>query len=386
MHWEGVSEEKLATLGLPSSGGPNRQLCRRTIMANLVCADRSHSWLSYSRDRSAYSGRRRYDGPAGTYTHVRAVADELDQRGLIQHDRAWPGRLGLRSRMKANTALQHALASVGTLEYRPREVIHLKDGAGRLAGYCDNVFTRRIRREVCKLNEAFRSIKIALVSPDVAWLPIAVRVDNAVLHPPKVACYRIFNGGWCLGGRLYGPFWQNLSKHRRLQLTLDGAAVVEHDFAQLHPRLLYAEFGYQLGKDAYTVRGYESDRPAVKQAWQILINAASRRQAVLALATELGGFHRQDEASRLLESLEQHHQAVSSAFYTRAGLRLQRRDSDLIVGIMQQCLSEGIVALPVHDSLIVAEGRTVERTHEIMQDHLTRLLASVIEKTKEGQK
>jgi hypothetical protein len=155
---------------------------------------------------------------------------------------------------------------------------------------------------------------------------------------------------------------------------MDGAGVAEHDFAQLHPRLLYAELGCRLEGDAYTIRGYESDRPAVKQAWQILINAASRSKAVPALATELGGLHRQAEAARLLEAVEHHHRPIAGAFYTGAGLRLQRRDSDLIVGILQQCLSEGIVALPIHDSLIAAQGRPAEQAHEIMHERLTRLL------------
>src|SRR5687768_17399386 len=52
---------------------------------------------------------------------------------------------------------------------------------------------------------------------------------------PALFGHRVFNGGWRFGGRLYGPFWQNLNKQRRLQLTLDGTRVVEHDFAQLHP-------------------------------------------------------------------------------------------------------------------------------------------------------
>src|SRR5262245_48716748 len=101
MHWTGISEGQLATLGLPT-GGANRQVCRQAIIANLLCAHHSHRWVSYARDRSAYSGRRRYDGPAYTYTHVLAVVDEFEQHGLIEHDRAWPGRLGLRSRMKAS--------------------------------------------------------------------------------------------------------------------------------------------------------------------------------------------------------------------------------------------------------------------------------------------
>jgi hypothetical protein len=374
MLWSGISEEQLSAVDLPVTGGTNRRLCRCTVVANLMCAHLSHRWLSYSRDRSAYSGRRRYEGPAYSYAHVCTVVDELDRHGLIQHDRAWPGRLGLRSRMKANAALLEVMGQVNSLEHRPRELIHLKDAEGTLVGYSDTAFTRRIRREVCELNEALGAVRIAVAAPDVAWTPIAVHIDNNVLHPSQVACYRIFNGGWQVGVRLYGPFWQNLSKRRRRQLTINGSAVVEHDFAQLHPRLLYAERGCRIVGDAYTIRGYEGDRPAVKRSWQILINAASRRHAVLALAKELGGFHRQAEAARLLDALEHHHRPIAAAFYTGVGLRLQRLDSDLMMGILLQCLGEGIIAQPVHDSLIIMRGPRADRAHEIMRAKLELLL------------
>ena len=110
MHWTGISEEQLDAVGVPVTGGTNRQLCRCTMIANLVCAHLSRRWVSYSRDRSAYSGRRRYEGRAYTYAHVCTVVEELDRHGLIQHDRAWPGRWGLRSRMKASAALMESCA------------------------------------------------------------------------------------------------------------------------------------------------------------------------------------------------------------------------------------------------------------------------------------
>jgi hypothetical protein len=276
--------------------------------------------------------------------------------------------------MKPTTVFMQALGSVHGLDYQLREVVHLKDGARRLVDYSDTAFTRRARRELCEINEAFRSVRIDLVAPDVDWRAMAVHVDDSVVLPSRTSCYRVFNGGWRFGGRAYGGFWQGLGKARRLQLTIDGIGVIEHDFPQLHPRLLYAELGLPLGGDAYTIRGYEDDRPRVKLAWQMLFNAKSRRAAVLALAKELGGFDRQADASHLLDALESHHKSAAGAFYKNVGLRLQRRDSDLMMKILQQCLAEGIVGLPIHDSLIVAQGPGAKRAEEIMQAQLSRLL------------
>jgi hypothetical protein len=170
--------------------------------------------------------------------------------------------------------------------------------------------------------------------------------------PKKIGGYRVFNGEWGLGGRLYGPFWLNLPKRRRAQLTIDGTCVVEHDFAQLHPRLLYAQLGVKLDGDAYTVAGYETNRREIKLGWNILLNAPSRRTAILALARELGGPAPQARSAEIVRAIERRHEPIRGALGSGLGLRLQRVDSDLMMSIEARCLREGIIALPVHDSLI----------------------------------
>lgn len=157
-------------------------------------------------------------------------------------------------------------------------------------------------------------------------------------------------------------------------MAIDETPVAEFDFAQLHPRLIYAEFGDCPEGDAYTISGFENQRSNVKVAWQIMLNAPSRRSAILALAQELGGFCKQQQAVLLLEALERRHERISSVFYSGAGLRLQRIDSDLMMKVEGGCISEGIVALPVHDSFIVQEGRSTSRLQEVMERELELVL------------
>jgi hypothetical protein len=78
----------------------------------------------------------------------------------------------------------------------------------------------------------------------------------------------------------------------------------------------------------------------------------------------------------MLTTLENHHNRIADAFYTGAGLRLQWRDSELMMSIQHRCLSESIVALPVHDSLIAQRGRRSARVQEIMDDELHRVLSA----------
>jgi hypothetical protein len=201
-----------------------------------------------------------------------------------------------------------------------------------------------------------------------------VRVDGEYVLPNKVAGYRVFNGEWALGGRYYGPFWQNLPKARRAQLTIDGAPVAEHDFAQLHPRLLYAHLGLKLDGDAYAVPGHEAERSVTKLGWNILLNARSRRRAINALAHELGGPAQQARSADIVRAIEHRHAPIRGALGSGLGLRLQRIDSDLMMAIEARCLSEGIVALPVHDSLIARRGRDADRMAELMDAELHRVL------------
>jgi hypothetical protein len=46
--------------------------------------------------------------------------------------------------------------------------------------------------------------------------------------------------------------------------------------------------------------------------------------------------------------------------------------------MLRQCLSEGIVARPVHDSLIVPEGARADRVQEIMNTHLEQILRQLL--------
>jgi hypothetical protein len=157
-----------------------------------------------------------------------------------------------------------------------------------------------------------------------------------------------------------------------------GLRPVAQTTASMRPGLLvslqYAAFGRALEGDAYSIDGVARD--LTKRAWQILINASSRRSAVSAVASHLGGLRHQTEAEVLLRALEVRHAAINRAFYTGEGLRLQRMDSDLMMRIGLRCSSEGIVALPVHDSCIV-QVRHSALTQEIMDEELAAGLRSI---------
>ena len=61
---------------------------------------------------------------------------------------------------------------------------------------------------------------------------------------------------------------------------------------------------------------------------------------------------------------------MKDAFYTGAGLRLQRTDSDMCMAVNRKALKEGIVAGSVHDSHFAEQGRSADRVKELMDDQL----------------
>ena len=195
--------------------------------------------------------------------------------------------------------------------------------------------------------------------------------------------YRVFNNGsFNFGGRFYGPFWQNLPKSIRAMLLIDGEAVNEGDYRQLHPRLLYAQAGVTLEDedDAYTIDGI--DRQLAKRGFNIAINAETKLAAIRALAQEISGKNdyakasAYAEAGELLDALVTKHARIARCFSSGAGLRLQRHDAELAERVMLELVKRGITVLPVHDSFIVQHRHAATRD-QIMDAELDRMLATL---------
>jgi hypothetical protein len=184
--------------------------------------------------------------------------------------------------------------------------------------------------------------------------------------------HRSFNQNFGLGGRLYGPFWQRAPSALRKLLTIDGERTDERDWSQFHPRLLYALKNATLSGSAYDVPGFSRDD--AKLAFAILINAESERDAHAALRLNLGLRKGIGETARkLYEGIKEHHAPIASLFASGAGLRLQRLDGDLIVRVHLRLLHQGVCALSVHDSVIVAERHRAVRD-AVMDEELDELI------------
>lgn len=372
--WSGVTDDHLHSLALAHPEERGRRLIG-SILANLLVAAIAGRWVSYSRNKEFYAGLRRYEGPAFTYRMIIAAVECLEERDLIIEQRAKQGSFGWQSRMRASPRLLEIAAGWGPLVPTLYELIHLKDEHKRRIDYSETDETLRMRYELATVNEALAALTLESESLDLSRPIVLLRGGEVATRIQHM--HRCFNRDFRHGGRCYGPFWQNCPKDERASLRIDSCPVAEHDYSQLHPRLLYARAGLALAGDAYTIEGVP--RRLAKIAWQILMNSSSRREGRHALLAHLksdepGRSVGLSDADRILDLLERRHAPVRRAFYSGVGLELQLVDSNLIMSVLGRCIAKGFVGLPVHDSLIVKCGSEYDLAIQFMEEELEKLL------------
>lgn len=340
--------------------------------------------VSYSRRKQHYGRPLRYRDHLYTYRKVVGAVDRLDERGLIEHDRAPPGRLGWQSYVRPRPGLIDSMVGIivntpKLLPIREPLVVRDKTTDDPLLDYKDTKLTHEMRHRVRAQNEGLASI--ALDGPSGVHVTASGRLR------------RIFSGSFQRGGRFYaeGGAWQTLPKTERLSLTIDGEPVVEIDYSEMHPRIAYALIGIPYPGDAYALSGYPRD--LVKIAMAVLFNSTSpngarytlMRAEALArwLALDLVELaHGRDDkghigwgpdgiwfslialkpryadrasqaAKALLDQLIAKHAPIARLFFCSQGLALQRRDAEIADAVMSHLRRKGVVALPVHDSFLV---------------------------------
>ena len=297
------------------------------------------AYRSYSRDRNHYAGRKqKCSALVYSYQRVTVTIDELECAGVVENAVQAPGskqysqsRVRLIDRF---AALAAELLNLGRPAPRA-SLLELRDHKKKLI---DFDFPHGMAQEMAWL----RKYQIGLP------LDFVGRVGNMVLLPNldggvsrrifdlrAMEPYRVFSD--CTiskGGRIYGLWVQNITKAERSLIKLAGECVVEVDFSNLHPRMLYAEIGLSLPKDPYLIPNIQ--RSVVKVAFNTLINASTFDSAIRSMLDcrdkpagwPFRGCGSGEKVSQLLEFIVNSHPKIKSSFGSGAGLRLQRKDSE----------------------------------------------------------
>jgi hypothetical protein len=248
-----------------------------------------------------------------------------------------------------------------------RERKKFRDNGDRI-DYSDTPITHQHRREMREINEC-------LAAAEIEWDELydgeeTTDASDRLLH-------RFFNNGvFDQGGRLFGGFWQSLGSDQRLGgIWIGGERVAELDYGQMSLRLLYsfAEKKPPEG-DLYDLEGFEFYRPHPRQAIKKVMSSMLYRDTPMTRwPRDMADIRpRGLRVERVIAALREQHQAVAHLFDQRIGFQLLFRESQIMVTLLLRLARQGIVALPIHDSIVVARSNAPaaeEAMHQVFHEH-----------------
>lgn len=374
-------------IGIASTGHKGADAVARSVVAAALLAHREGAATSYSRKKTFYTGMARYGGSDFGLKNVTSAVDHVAALGLVETTQGfWRSNgSGRQSTFTATDALVSAAGHAPRILNRPGELLILKDAQGDMIPYADTRQTMKLRADTMAWNESIASADIRLDAHDVQWvtdesvsIPYATKAGGPIrIDTASIALHRVYNGSrFSQGGRAYGHWCQGLPADRRAQIVIEGEPVALLDFSASHPRMLYAQAGIPMSGDPYTVAGFERDH--AKVGLMVVLNAISRRQGVEAMAHKLAtgpSVTAEDRvrAKALLHALETRHKPIAAAFYRGSGLACQRIEADILASVARECRKQGVVTLPVHDEMIVAD-RHAGRVRELMVSEWAKVL------------
>ena len=228
--------------------------------------------------------------------------------------------------------------------------------------YEDDEATLALRQQMTSIND---------------WLDTAdITCSHPQVDPAHRRLRRIFNNSnFAQGGRLYGGFWQAMpSDERQEHILIEGDCCVELDYGQMSLAILYGLTGTKPPEgDLYdlSAEGIPTDyRKGIKTVIQALINSSK-------VPTKMPKGVRKHLPSHtnirdILAAIESKHPTIYPQMTSGIGMQLFRKESDILVNVLEALRSEGIVALPIHDAVLVMEEHkqtTITIMKKVFKDH-----------------
>lgn len=246
---------------------------------------------------------------------------------------------------------------------RSEEVIILKRrkedywDSGQRMDYKDTDDTNQYRQEIKAINDWLEAAELEF---DEYYED---DVDTADRRLQRYFC----NGSFEQGGRLFGGFWQPLSKLQRKQgILINGERVVSLDYGQMAPRILYGLAGLTpKHEDAYLIPGFEDKRPGMKKVFNAMLFAEKPLARMPKGTREF--FPKRITIQHISDMINEYHSMVADRFYTGIGYRIQFIESEILIDVLLALMDKDVVGLPVHDALLVPESME-QRVREVMMD------------------
>ena len=196
-----------------------------------------------------------------------------------------------------------------------------------------------------------------------AWLDTAdITCSHPKADPSQRRLRRIFNNSdFGQGGRLYGGFWQAMSSDERQEhILIEGDCCVELDYGQMSLAILYGIAGKPPPEgDLYDLSAYgipTQYRKGLKKCIQAIVNSPSiPKRAPKGVRQHLPSRYSMTD---ILKAVERKHPAIYPQMTSGIGMQLFRKESDILVDVLLTLKTQGIVALPIHDAVVVRDDNS----------------------------
>jgi hypothetical protein len=339
---------------------------RRMLVDNLV-ANLAELILRYSSNTgiaipTKRQARTRYDRPDLPPHLVSAALVNLEHLGFIhlhqgvrnQTRTSFEPTTRLRARVVAEVGLQEVAWS-GEGETIILHASGQDRGASKpLVDYVDTKVTHRLRLEMAAINEHLNTASITVDDVPTGAIHLTRRFQIPRLDAPHTFDQH---------GRLYGGFWINMHRTERHRIRIDGEELADLDFTAMFTQLAYLHAGLPLPQgDPYGgIEGMAgTDAPAELQARQ----RDAVKRGLNAFFFRTGRMMRLPPAvKRLLETdwnatrfaaaMRKRHAPIKHLFGTGLGLSFMFTESQIMVRCLLNLEATGVVALPIHDGLLV---------------------------------
>jgi len=237
--------------------------------------------------------------------------------------------------------------------------ISLKDSKGKKIKVVNSKITNPIQKKIERYNNLILSSDIELPIDKIDY---DRRRKIGFANRTYAKCY--LNRSYKLGGKYYGPCWQNLSKELRGKIKINGEETVELDFNAMHLHLLYCKVNKKLtdyipeGIDAYQLPN--RNRKIVKTSFTCCINNNCNKdnvnhvvgRRVVKKYPEI--FMKNTSYRDILEELGSYHPEVRQFFYAQIGNEISNMESKVSDYIIGKLTKKNILVLNIHDSFIVS--------------------------------
>ena len=324
----------------------------RLILANLVHTVFSRNWLAISLKESAYTtGQYLNHNLFLSYGATKATLDKMEEMGWLEEPKKGSNLTGQATLYAPTPWLEETIAGWLYAVEKPFHPPHI------LLSWDEKQGKKKVRH---------REPLLALPDshPDMVRLSrinAFLSQQTYALKAPVTLIYRRDTKPYFLhGGRIYTDI-QRLPARKakvRLNTLINGQPVVEIDLKANHIRMAAALQGVELPADPYI--DIANHLGVTRDQVKLTINRSIGSSH--AGRNEWGVAHPDDDEIDLplatFKSIKEEAQRTYPflTFDESLGLKLQSLEGQIMLQAMDRLLKLGIVSLPIHDALMVADG------------------------------